>query len=143
MKANDAQFCAYLRDIKKLDVLTVLNFGDIKALSQEYQDYLEKDKEQIIQSLQTALEEAKEENKNLVSNLDEMQVEIDQLNITLLHQQKISSKTSKSKMELIADYNELIIEHEELKLSLNNLNKIPLLVVFVLSDKILLKNFIQ
>ncbi|WNE40200.1 MAG: Chromosome partition protein Smc [Mycoplasmataceae bacterium] len=121
LKPQDADFCAYLRDIRQLEVLTMLNFGNLKSLRTDYETYLTTDKDQIITNLQARLteleanlEESKEENKKLVSSLEEFQEEIQQLNITLLHQQKISSKTSQNKMELIEDYNLLEKEHETL-----------------------------
>jgi len=78
----------------------VLNFGNIKQLRKDYEQ-----KEAIrLKELETALSEAQEE--------------INQLNITLLHQQKISSQVSKSKKELIEDYNLLEKENQELKQSL-------------------------
>lgn len=119
MKPQDAQFCAWLRDIRQLDVLTVLNFGDIKALRTDYESSLDKD--QIIKNLQ-------EQISQLTTNLEEAKKEVQQLNIALLHQQGISSKKTQTKQaireEFAEEINRLEKENQELEKSLNNLNNL-------------------
>jgi len=39
IKATDAYFCSWLRDIKNLDSDYVLNYGDSKTLRKEYKDW--------------------------------------------------------------------------------------------------------
>ena len=40
MKTADAGFCAWLRDIKKVDTERVLNYEENEKLQSEYQRYL-------------------------------------------------------------------------------------------------------
>jgi hypothetical protein len=41
IKANDTEFCVWLRDIKKTETIWVLNYGNIKQLESEFGEYLE------------------------------------------------------------------------------------------------------
>lgn len=135
LNPSELEFCLWLKNDKQLDPLTLTKPEELETLRKEFNPFGEtteyqnnqastEDKDQTINNL-------KEQISQLETTLAESKQEIDDLNIALLHQQTISGKASKGKMELIADYNslektneELIKDNENLKLSLNNLNNL-------------------
>ena len=87
---------------------------------QKQDEEQKKIKEEKVNLLQQN-EQLQEENENLASNLDKMQAEIDQLNIALLHQQKLSSQKNKTKQVIREEFK------LELETSLNNLNNLEII----------------
>lgn len=104
-----------LRRVKSTDNLTKIpeeskQVKSLKLLAEKRKKELEQEKSALI----ALARQKKQLQNNWKEEKEQLQTEIDEANIALLHQQKLASKASKNKQEINGDYERLETENERL-----------------------------